>query len=50
VKVLAAAVGDIEHERALEEIAAEQGGMTEDKAAGYVANLRKSGCYLREVY
>jgi sulfite reductase (NADPH) flavoprotein alpha-component len=37
-------------ERALKDIAAEQGGLTEEKAAEYVAGLGKAGRYLRDVY
>lgn len=37
-------------ERALKEVAAEQGGLTEEKAADYVAGLAKAGRYLRDVY
>jgi sulfite reductase alpha subunit-like flavoprotein len=38
-------------ERALEDIAAERrGGLSEEKAAEYVAGLGKAGRYLRDVY
>jgi sulfite reductase (NADPH) flavoprotein alpha-component len=37
-------------DRALREIAAEQGGMTENRAAEYVEALAKAGRYLRDVY
>lgn len=37
-------------ERALKEIAAEQGGMTEERAKEYLAKLTKAGRYLRDVY
>ena len=36
--------------RTLKEIAAEQGEMTEDKAAEYIEGLTKAGRYLRDVY
>jgi sulfite reductase (NADPH) flavoprotein alpha-component len=37
-------------ERALKEVAAEQGRLTEERAAEYVAGLAKAGRYLRDVY
>jgi sulfite reductase (NADPH) flavoprotein alpha-component len=37
-------------ERALKDIAAEQGGLAPEKAAEYVAGLAKAGRYLRDVY
>jgi sulfite reductase (NADPH) flavoprotein alpha-component len=37
-------------ERALTEVAAEQGGMPQDEAVGYVAGLAKARRYMRDVY